>query len=402
MPGPLAGILVLDFSRVLAGPHCGRMLVDLGADVIKVEPPEGDMTRYGRPRRNSLSAYFAQQNCGKRNISLDLKRPEALELLHELARQADVVLENFRPGVMQRMGLGYADLRELNPRLVYAAITGYGQTGPWAGRRAYAPLIHGEMGLLEGFAHYRRIEQAQEPYSHADQYAGLQCFGAILAALYQRERTGVGQQIDVSMAEAMLCANEYATSSFSGMRHEEAEIPLTLASPMFQTRTPHEVTVGGDPVLRDTFRNFCRAMRRPELADDPRFADDAKRPSQREALLVIIQEWVLGFDDLEELDAVLAEAGLVLGVVRSVAEAGATDWAAERGAVVDVSDRAGGTFRLPNSPWRFSEAETGVTGVPAYRGEHNREVCSELLGLDDARIDALEQSAVLSSRPPRG
>ena len=121
MAGPLAEILVLDFSRVLAGPHCGRMLVDLGADVIKVEPPEGDMTRYGRPRRNSLAAYFAQQNCGKRNISLDLKRPEAVELLRQLARRADVVLENFRPGVMQRMGLGYADLRELNPRLVYAA-----------------------------------------------------------------------------------------------------------------------------------------------------------------------------------------------------------------------------------------------------------------------------------------
>ena len=399
--GPLSGILVLDFSRVLAGPHCGRMLVDLGADVIKVEPPEGDMTRYGRPRRNSLAAYFAQQNCGKRNISLDLKHPEAVELLRELGRQADVVLENFRPGVMHRMGLGYAELRERNRRLVYASITGYGQTGSWAGRRAYAPLIHGEMGLLEGFARYRRIEPAQEPYSHADQYAGLHCFAAILAALYQRERTGEGQWIDVSMAEAMLCSNEYATSSFSGLRDEEPALPLTVASPMFRTRTPHAVTVGGDPVLRVTFQNFCSAMRRPELADDPRFSDDAERPNHREPLLAIIQEWVLGFDNLDELEGALADAGLVMGVVRSVGEAGATDWAAERGAVVEVSDRGGGALRLPNSPWRFSAAETGVRGVPAYRGEHNREVCAELLGFDDARIDALERAGVLSSRPAR-
>jgi CoA:oxalate CoA-transferase len=398
---PLEGILVLDFSRVLAGPYCGRMLVDLGADVLKIEPPEGDMSRYGRPRRNSMAVYYAQQNCGKRNVSLDLKRPEALEILHGLAARADVVLENFRPGVMERMGLGYQELARANPRLIYAGISGYGQRGPWAHRRAYAPLIHAEMGLLEGFARYRGLDVGQEPFSHADLYAGLHCLAAILAALHQRAQTGRGQQIDVAMAEAMLCASEGGAAQLSGLRAEQPHRPLTVASPVFPTAEGHRITIGGEPALRGSFGAYCRAMRRPELAKDPRFVDDAARERNRGELLALIGEWVAGFDDLEALDHALAEVGLVMGVVRTIEEVGESDWAAERGAVVEVSDRSGGAFRLPNSPWRFSEGPSGVRGEPAYRGEHNREVLSELLDYDEERLDALEASGVLSSRLPR-
>ncbi len=399
-PAPLSGLLVLDFSRVLAGPHCGRMLVDLGADVVKIEPPEGDLSRFNLPRIRSISLGHLQQNCGKRNISLDLRRPEAVDLLRELADRADIVLENFRPGVMDRMGLGYEELSRTNPRLVFASISGYGQTGPWAGRRAYAPLIHAEMGLLEGFARYRKLEPAQEPYSHADLYAGLHCLTGIITALYQRERTGRGQRVDVAMAQSMLCVNEFAATGLSGMRDQENPLPATVASPIFKTATGRLVTVGGDPTARANFRNCCTAMNRPDLLDDPRFADDVRREN-RDELLAILQEWVGGFDDVEVLDKVLAEAGLVMGVLRSVVEAGETEWAAERGAVVEVDDGEGGTLRLPDSPWRFSEATSGVRGVGAYRGEHNREVLTELLGLSDDRIDALETAGVLSSRPPR-
>ncbi len=159
--GPLDGLLVLDFSRVLSGPHCGRMLADMGADVIKVEPPEGDMTRYSFPRVNSIATYFTQQNCGKRNISLDLKQPRAVALLHTMARRVDVVLENFRPGVMGRMGLGYDVLSAENAALVYASITGYGQSGPWkrpprlraGGRRRERP------DLGAGHGARRRVRQ---------------------------------------------------------------------------------------------------------------------------------------------------------------------------------------------------------------------------------------------------
>ena len=208
-PGPLSGVRVLDFSRVLSGPHCGRMLADMGADVIKVEPPEGDMTRYSFPRVNSIATYFTQQNCGKRNISLDLRQPRAVELLRELARRSHVVLENFRPGVMDRMGLGYEALAAEHPDLVYASLTGYGSTGPWAHRRAYAPVVGAESGLtwLQGEA--RGGSYANDPISHGDVYPALECLAGILAALYQRERTGRGQHVEVSMTATLLSINEH-------------------------------------------------------------------------------------------------------------------------------------------------------------------------------------------------
>ena len=160
------------------------------------------MTRKGLPRVNSLTPYHAQQNCGKRNVSLELSAPRAVEIARALAAKSDVVLENFRPGVMKRLGLSYDTLSANNPRLVYASISGYGQDGPWAQRRAYAPLIHAEMGLLEGFSRFRGLPPAQEPHSHADVYAGLSCLSGILAALVQRGQTGRGQYIDVAMAAA--------------------------------------------------------------------------------------------------------------------------------------------------------------------------------------------------------
>ena len=397
---PLHGIRVLDFSRVLAGPHCGRMLVDLGADVIKIEPPEGDLSRFGLPRRNSLTTSHTQQNLGKRNISLDLKRPEAMALLVELAARSDVVLENFRPGVMDRLGLGYDELARRNPRLVFASISGYGQDGRWASRRAYAPLVAAEMGYLWAFAHYRKLDVAQEPHSHADLYAGKQCLIAILSALFQRERTGRGQRIDVDMAESLLFANEYATTWLSGLETDALPRPATVASPVFRTASGRFVTVGGDPVARVNFEQWCRALDRPDLVQDPRFADAEGREKHRDALLEILDAWVSRQEDVEALDRTLHDVGLVLGVVRTTAEAGATDWARERGAVVEVPDRGTGTLRVPNTPWRFSEAATGARGHTAYRGEHNAEVLRDVLGLSPARITELEQAGVLSSRVP--
>ena len=202
--GPLDGVRVLDFTRVLSGPHCTRMLVDLGAHVIKVEPPDGDTTRWTFPKVASIATYFSQQNCGKQNISLDLRRPEAISLLLQLVDQIDVVVENYRPDVMGRLGLGWDELQTRNPRLIYAAISGYGSTGMWANRRAYAPAIAAEMGTLAlaSDAHHGRV--SSDPISHPDLFAGLECFAGILAALYARERTGLGQRVDVSMAETML------------------------------------------------------------------------------------------------------------------------------------------------------------------------------------------------------
>ena len=204
MASPLHGIRVLDFTRVLSGPHCTRMLHDMGADVIKIEPPAGDLTRFSSPRRNGLSTYFVQQNAGKRNVSIDLATPEGVAIVLELVDHADVLVENYRPGVMKRLGLSAEVVRARNPKLIYASLSGYGQTGPWVDRRAFAPVVEAEAGIVASQGNARGGDYAKDPHSHADVYTGMETAAAILAALYQREHTGVGQLLDVSMAETML------------------------------------------------------------------------------------------------------------------------------------------------------------------------------------------------------
>ena len=399
--GPLDGVRVLDLSRVLAGPHAGRMLVDLGADVIKVEPPEGDLTRFSWPRINSMATYFAQQNCGKRNISLDLRKPEAVAIVRSLAGLSDVVLENFRPGVMTRMGLDPDGLLAEYPRLVIASISGYGQEGPWVGRRAYAPVVQAEAGITWSQA-VARGKAANDVFSHGDVYTALECLSALLAALYQRERTGVGQRVDIAMAETMLAINEHAHWQLNGGEVGD-EIPSFAPGdyPVLPTGEGHHIVISGHPAARGTFELYIKAAGRPELADDPRFATPTDRLEHLDEIIEVLGEWTSTFDDIDELEEVLAKHGLAMGVMRTVAEISHTDWARERGAIVEVEDRSGGTLRLPNSPWRFSAAETGLRGRPAYRGEDNRAVLSELLDMSDAELDRLETEGILSSRPPR-
>ncbi len=396
---PLDGVRVLDLSRVLAGPHCGRLLVDLGADVIKVEPPEGDLTRFATMRVNSLSAYFVQQNVGKRNVSVDFSKPGAVDLVLKLSAHVDVLLENFRPGVLDRLGLGYEQVSALSPRIVYASISGYGQQGPWRDRPAYAPTVHAEMGWLEVIARGRDEPPFHDPASHADVYSGVYSAGGVLAALYQRERTGVGTHIDIAMAEVLLCATEHIAAEHVQTRKRPAH--FDDPSPIFRMSNGRYVTVSADPTPRGSFARWCKAMERPDLGDDPRFVDDDTRREHRAELLGVIQDWISTFDDVESLDRAMRRGNLVLGFVRTFTEAAATDWAKARGAIVDVPDRADGFFRVPNSPWRFSNATSGAHGLPAYRGEHNREVLKELLDYNDADIDSLERAEIISSRPPR-
>ena len=391
-PGPLDGVRVLDFSRVYSGPHCGRALADLGADVIKIEPPDGDLSRFLGPRSGSMSRYHAQQNAGKRNISLDLVRPEAREVLLRLVETADIVLENFRPGVMDRFGLGYDAVAAVNPRVVYASLTGWGQTGPWRNRRAYAVIVHAEAGLTSGI-----IERGGDPrndgFSHADVYTGLECTIGILAALHQRARTGRGQHVDVAMASSMLAVNEHVTNELAG----EGKAP---GPRLYKTRDGEYLTTSADAWNPGVFELFCKAMDRPELLTDERFADQKERARNREVLHQIVEAWVFGFESAPEVEAAFNEVRLPVGMVRSVSELAATEWAEHRGAITDVSDRSGGTIRIPSSPWRFSDADAGVRRDPSWRGEHNREVLREL-GLGDEEIDRLDADGVLSSRPPR-
>ena len=400
---PLDGIRVLDFTRVLSGPHATRMLCDLGADVIKVEPPDGDITRLTNPRINGLATYFVQQNVGKRNISVDTDKPGAAELLLRLADRCDVLIENFRPGVMGRLGLDYDTVAARNQRIVYASINGYGSTGPWAARRAYAPGVGAETGITKAQGDARGGQYANDQFSHADVYTSLETASAILAALFNRERTGRGDRIEVTMAETMLYVNEHAHDQLW-----DGEVPPEWIRsfapdtyPVVTTASGESVVISAHPAERGTFERYMIAIDRPELIEDPRFVDVPTRLAHFADLRKMLVEWAATVPTAEAVEAAMGRHGLSTGTLRSLREACDTDWANDRGVVVEVSDRGGGTVRLPNSPWHFASGDVSVRGEPRYRGEDNRTVLAELLGLDDAELDRLEADGVLSSRMPR-
>jgi crotonobetainyl-CoA:carnitine CoA-transferase CaiB-like acyl-CoA transferase len=380
------------------------MLADLGADVIKVEPPEGDLTRFSAPRINGLASYFVQQNVGKRNISIDLTKPGATDIVLDIAEHCDVLIENFRPGVMARNGLDYDVVAARNPRIVYASITGYGTTGPWVDRRAYAPVVGAESGMTKSQGDARGGSYANDPHSHADVYTSLEACTAILAALVQRQRSGRGQRIDVSMAQTMLYVDEHAHDElWDGPVDENAVRSFRPGDYIVATVASGEtVVVSGHPAERGTFELFAKALDRTDLLDDTRFADVRDRLTNFDQLRDEITATAATIADAAEFERRFAEHRLAVGVLRSVRELCNTEWARERGAVVEVSDRGGGTIRVPNAPWRFSDAPgVALRGEPRYRGEDNRAVLAELLGLDDASLDRLESTGVLSSRLPK-
>ena len=379
------------------------MLSDLGADVIKVEPPEGDLTRFAFPRVGSMSTYFAQQNIGKRNISMDLKNPEAVELVKALVATCDVVVENYRGGVMEKLGVGWTALSEVNPALIYAAISGYGNTGPWSHRRAYATVVNAETGMTGLQARARGGDATNDPHSHADVYTGMECAAAVLAALFQRERTGHGQYIDVSMAQTMLYVNEHVQNELF-----ERDVPSDQIRsfqpgdyPILQTGDGTHVVVSGHPAERGTFDLFVSAMKRPELLHDPRFSDVAVRLQNLDALRDIIREWALTIQTAQEIEDVMAEVGLAMGVMRTMPEIADTDWARERHVFVNADDRSGSTFRVPNSPWVFSGSDTSTQGLSKFRGEDNEEVLTSMIGLTRQQVEDLTSRGVLSIRLPR-
>jgi crotonobetainyl-CoA:carnitine CoA-transferase CaiB-like acyl-CoA transferase len=375
-------------------------LADLGADVIKIEPPRPDVTRSAFPFKGGMSGYYAQQNIGKRNLSIDLNVPGAREIVLKLCDEADIVVENFRPETLRFFGLDYATLAKRNGRLIYVSITGYGQGGPWKSRMAYAPTVQAESGFTHNTERHfggKLGRTLADPLSHADVYAGMQATIAVLAALQHREKTGRGQYIDVAMAAVLLAANERA--------HVDLEDVDTGAEPavLGATDGPSFVGPGGVRFVAAqsivgslTFPNYLRAMRRADLARHDRFSTAEQRVANYDALHAIIQNWILTFPDLETLDAQLDEAKIAVGVVRSLKGLAETEWADYWGAVREVPDRLGGKYRLPGHPWHFSENKLDETLPPAFQGEHN-ELVLKNLGLTEAEIETCIGAKMLIS-----
>jgi len=406
MSAPLEGLRVIDFTRVLAGPHCTKTLRDLGADVTKIEPPSGDVGRAGMPHINSMSLYYTQQNAGKRNLSIDLNWPEAREIVKEICRGADVIVENFRPGTLARFGLGYEQVREFNPSVVYVSMTGYGQTGVWSNRPAFAPTIQAETGLTDILEHHYGedlLEARNDACSHADVYTGLHGVIAVLAALQHRDRTGEGQHVDVSMAATMLSVNERAGAQMSGI--DTNGEPIALSAPeshIYPLPDGRQLVIAGSPIYSPMFVRYCSMMRRSDLLKDPRFATAKLRRQNLKELLAEVQAWILTFTDLEQLQAQVSEAALAIGEVRTTGEFAASEWAQQWGAVVDVDDRNGGTVRMPGAPWRFSQSTLPPPGVPSFQGENNAQILAEYDVPPEVIDDLKQRRVVLSRRSPRG
>jgi crotonobetainyl-CoA:carnitine CoA-transferase CaiB-like acyl-CoA transferase len=381
MNSALDRLRVLDFTTTIAGPYCGRLLADLGAEVIKIEAPEGDMMRTRPPLRTGASTSFGQLNAGKKSVALDLKSPQGVEAARRLVATADVVVENFRPGVMRRFSLDYAAMREIKLDLVYCAISGYGQTGPSAELPAYAPVIHAASGYdLAQIAH--QLEDRRPDFCGifiADVLTGTYAFGAIMAALYQRQLTGEGQMIDVSMLESML--------SLTLSEIQAAQFPVAPPGrPIFGPIATKDGYIMPAIASERTFQNLAIASGHPDWITDPRFAQYTERRKHWGELVDELERWSTTLTTTE-VQAVFDRHGVPSSPYRTVKEAMADPQLAHRQAFAEIAD-AGGRFLALNPPFRLSAVRAAAQPFVAALGEHTKEVLSEI-GYTAEEIEAL-------------
>ncbi len=377
-PRPLEGVRVLDLSRVFAGPVAGRVLSDLGAEVVKVEPPEGDVTRIWGRKTAGLSTYFTQQNCGKRNVCVDLRKPGGPELVADLAAVSDIVIENFRPGVLTRYGLDWPALSARNPRLVMMSISGFGQDGPESQRAAYASVIHAETGLIE---QHEGVHPLDLSFSAADVLSGMHGVIGVMAALRVRDQTGIGQYIDIAMMDAMAFSSDMIIFSIDDSEAEKinGEVWNTACGP---------VNLAGG--LRWVWHQLSAVH---GLVDpSPKDADLATKMADRRACATA---FLCGLPDRAAVLKALDDAGLAWGELRERRQVMESPTLTARKTVVRVDDRAGGDREVVRSPYRMSASDTSAVGVAAHRGEHNAEVLSQWLGRSSDEVDALLNDGVL-------
>ena len=387
----LAGLKVIDFTIVMSGPMCTRMLADAGAEVVKVEAPEGDVVRQRPPRRSGTSTYYASMNCGKKSIVLDLRTDDGRRLARELALGADVVVENFRPGVMKRLGLDHASLARDNPRLVYASISGFGQTGPMASAPAYAPVIHAASGYELAYNLYQRGSDrpANNGIFIADVLGASYAFGAIQLALYEREKSGLGQHIDVSLMDSVLgmLIYEMQAAQFPPERPRQVYEPVRASDGYVMVAA---VTQKNLEILFDTIG--CH-----EAKTDPRFTSVAAKESNWPVLLEMIERWTCTRTGAE-CEAVFLRAGVPCSRYRTVAEAMTDPQCAARGLFVELG--AGDeTYKVANVPFRLSATPLAAQPTVAGLGADTDEVLHDRLGLDAPAIAALRAKGVFGAMP---
>ena len=396
MPGPLHDIRVLDLSRVLAGPYAAMTLGDLGADVIKIEQPgEGDETRaWGPPWAGGESAYYLSVNRNKRGITLNLKTEGGRRVFLDLVRRGDVLIENFKRGTLERMGLDDETLWAANPRLIHASITGFGPVGPYADYPGYDFVVQAMAGIMS-ITGEPEGEPMKVGVAIVDITAGLFTMGAVLAALHTRQETGRGQRIDVSLLESALAwlanvGSNYLVSGEEPKRYGNAHPNIVPYQSFHAKDRPLALAVANPR----QFRRFCELAGRPELADDPRYATNADRLAHRAELVAQIQA-LIEQRTADEWLRLLNDNGIPAGPINTVSQAFADPQVQALGIVHALPHPTAGEIRVVGPPFRFTETPAAPRSAPPLLGEHTEDVLRDVLGLDADTVAELRAEGAI-------
>jgi crotonobetainyl-CoA:carnitine CoA-transferase CaiB-like acyl-CoA transferase len=396
-PRPLAGIKVVDYSHFLAGPFMSRCLSALGADVIKVErPTEGDAGRAHPYFKDGQSGYFLQQNMGKQGMCINLKDPRGLELMHKLVAEADIFVENYRPGALERLGLGYTQLSALNSRLVYCSVSAYGHTGPASSRPGFGLIAEAMSGAMAQLG----VPGEPPPLLRmpiADMYTGINGVAAVCAALVGRATSGKGQHIDMALYDCMVSMHDFAVQRYT--LSDGQEIPRQTGHDQPES-TVYGVFSAADGYLviaaqvDDAWKRLARLIGGETLASDRRFHDPESRNAHRVEALAHVRSWIATQPSVAACIAALDAAGVPCAPVQRIDQVLADPQVQARGMIIEQDHPVLGRIRLPNLPFRFSDCDTTPTGIAPTLGQHNTEVAASL-GYSATEIAALQQDGVL-------
>ncbi|AOR77399.1 CaiB/BaiF CoA transferase family protein [Novosphingobium resinovorum] len=395
-PGPLAGVRVIDFTRVLAGPAASLALADLGAEVFKIEPPgTGDETRTFPPMREGESHYYLAVNRGKKSIVVDLKTEEGLALVKDLAMRCDVLVENYRPGVMERLGLGWEELHAINPRLIYCSISGYGQTGPLRDRPSFDIVLQAMSGALSMNGEAGGLP-TKMGIPLGDLVGGINGPIGVLSALYERERTGLGRHIDISLMDGLMGMLGYIAqlAFFTGSDPQRvgSQHPNLVPYGIFPAR---EGSIVIACLTSGFWARICRAIGREELAEDPRYDTLEKRRDSREEVNAIVADFT-SCHSVDELGAIFTAHEVPHAPILGVSEALAQPQAQARGMVVETEHAVLGAIPIVNRSIRFTDAEQPVPEAPPVLGQHTDAILAEVLDLSPERIAMLRGAGVVA------
>jgi CoA:oxalate CoA-transferase len=389
---PFDNLVVLDLTRVLAGPYAAMMLADYGADVIKIETPDsGDDSRAFGPFVGQESAYFMSLNRGKRSMTLNLKSPEAVALFKEMAVKADIVLENYRPGTMEKFGLGYDVLKQINPGLIYVSCSGFGQSGPYMKKPAYDVIVQG-MGGIMSITGQEGGEPTKAGASIGDLAAGLFTMIGVTTALYTRQRTGHGQMVDVAMLDCQVAILENAIARYV----TSGTVPGPIGN-RHSSITPFDafkaedgyiiIAVGNDKL----WSGFCRLVGRPELIEDERFKSNSERTLNQAPLKAVLNQ-IFPARTVAQWIAALDAAGIPCGPINTIDRLLEDPQVKARDMIVDVVHPVAGHLRMPGLPIKLSETPGEVSRPSPLLGQHTEEILAELLGFGAERVAALRAS----------